>query len=213
MKKIKHLTAALLAVTFATAALADGPMIKRGVASVTVELGDKTCVIERNATAGNQVHEAYNKTGQGMPQPMIVSAGIDTLGELEFIDYMEQASVDSSILVVDTRTENWHEDLHIPCTTNVSFKNFADIKDDALFYLTEVFGVEENDDGSLNFDNAKTIVGYCNGYWCGQTPAMFKRAKYSMVALGYPVEKLKYYRGGMQAWTSLGLTVEGALAK
>ena len=189
------------------------PAIKRGVTEVQVEMGDKTCVIKRNATPGNQVHEAYNKTGQGTPQPISVAEGIETLGEIEFIDFMERAGVDDSIIVVDTRTEDWHERLHIPCTTNVSYKNFADVKDDALFYMTEVFGVIENDDGTLNFDEAKTVVGYCNGYWCGQTPAMFKRAKYSMVNLGYPVEKLKYYRGGMQAWTSLGLTVEGASAK
>jgi hypothetical protein len=27
-----------------------------------------------------------------------------------------------------------------------------------------------------------------------------------LIALGYPPELLKYYRGGMQAWRSVGLT-------
>jgi len=202
---------------FSTLALAEGhaggPMVMKGVKSVEVELDDKTCVIERNQTKGNQVHPAYAKTGQGTPQPMSISAGIETLGEIEFIKFMELASVDESILVLDTRTENWHNDLRIPCTTNVSYKNFADNREDALFYMTEMFGVVEGDDGALDFTNAKTLVGYCNGYWCGQTPSMFKRATYSLTNLGYPEEKLKYYRGGMQAWTSLGLSVEGQLAQ
>lgn len=180
------------------------------MAEVTVTLDDRSCVIRRT---GAPMHPAYLATDQGMPQPMIVGAGVETLGEREFIDYLQRAGSDPSILVVDTRTEDWHERLHIPCTTNVSFRNFADNQDDALFYLTEVFGVEEKDDGTLNFDNAKTVVGYCNGYWCGQTPAMFKRAQFSLLNLGYPPEKLKYYRGGMQAWTSLGLSVEGAAAQ
>ena len=190
-----------------------GTMVMKGVKSVTVELGEQTCVIERNQVQGTVIHPAYAKTGQGTPQPMTIAPGIETLGEIEFIKMMEEASVDDSILVLDTRTENWHNDLRIPCTTNVSFKNFADNKDDALFYLTEMFGVSEGDDGSLNFDNAKTLVGYCNGYWCGQTPSMFARAAFSLVSLGYPADKLKYYRGGMQAWTSLGLSVEGNLAE
>lgn len=188
------------------------PMVKRGVASVEVELDGKTCVIERKNEKGNRVHDMYALTGQGTPQPLVIADGIETLGEIEFIDLMVEASVDDNILVLDTRTENWHNWLRIPCTTNVSYKAFGDDRDEALFYLTEMFGVVEKDDGSLDFSDAKTLVGYCNGYWCGQTPSMFKRAKYSLVNLGYPVEKLKYYRGGMQAWASLGLTVEGERA-
>ncbi len=39
--------------------------------------------------------------------------------------------------------------------------------------------------------------------WCGQSP----RAVKGLLALGFPPEKILYYRGGMQAWQSLGLTV------
>jgi hypothetical protein len=39
--------------------------------------------------------------------------------------------------------------------------------------------------------------------WCGQSPHAIK----NLLALGYPAEKIYYYRGGMQAWQSLGLTV------
>lgn len=216
-KLLSQGSALVLGAVISTASIAEEassvPMVKRGVASVEVQLDDKTCVIERVNKKGNQVHEMYALTGQGTPQPMSIATGIETLGEIEFIDYMSQASIDDSILVLDTRTENWHNWLRIPCTTNVSYKAFGDDRDEALFYLTEMFGVIEKDDGSLDFSEAKTLVGYCNGYWCGQTPSMFKRAKNSLVNLGYPVEKLKYYRGGMQAWVSLGLTVEGERAQ
>jgi rhodanese-related sulfurtransferase len=43
---------------------------------------------------------------------------------------------------------------------------------------------------------------WCNGPWCGQSP----RAIRALISLGYPAEKLYYYRGGMQMWQSLGLT-------
>ncbi|MGD8570515.1 MAG: rhodanese-like domain-containing protein, partial [Gammaproteobacteria bacterium] len=36
-----------------------------------------------------------------------------------------------------------------------------------------------------------------------QSPTAIK----NLLALGYPAEKIYYYRGGMQAWQSLGMTV------
>jgi rhodanese-related sulfurtransferase len=53
-----------------------------------------------------------------------------------------------------------------------------------------------------NFENAKTLVLYCNGPWCGQSPTNIKQ----LVAMGYPAHKLKWYRGGVQDWKMLGLT-------
>ena len=43
---------------------------------------------------------------------------------------------------------------------------------------------------------------FCNGIWCGQSPEAMKE----LIAIGYPQEKMKWYRGGMQSWLSLGLT-------
>lgn len=54
----------------------------------------------------------------------------------------------------------------------------------------------------LDFSNAKTVVLYCNGSWCGQTSESIK----ALIQLGYPEEKIKYYRNGMQGWVTLGLT-------
>jgi len=63
------------------------------------------------------------------------------------------------------------------------------------------FGVVKYN-GLWNFQSAKTLVFYCNGPWCGQSPTNIR----ALLALGYPASKLKWYRGGMQAWKSLGLT-------
>jgi rhodanese-related sulfurtransferase len=53
-----------------------------------------------------------------------------------------------------------------------------------------------------NFRDAKTLVMFCNGAWCGQSPANIR----SLIRMGYPPSKIKWYRGGMQAWETLGLT-------
>ena len=206
---LKTLILSFALVTLASTASAQSN-IKKGMTEFTVTLNGETCTIAREQTKGNKIHEAYSTTDRGSPQSISLGHGIETLGELEFISYMIKAEKDDSIIIVDTRTEGWHRDLRIPCTVNVPYTQLNDDKEIALLAALDNFGVKENDDDTLNFDNAKTIVGYCNGFWCGQTPGMFVRAKYSLINLGYPAAKLKYYRGGMQAWTSLGLSVEGA---
>ncbi|HHH20506.1 MAG TPA: rhodanese-like domain-containing protein, partial [Nitratifractor sp.] len=63
--------------------------------------------------------------------------------------------------------------------------------------------------GTLDFSKAKTVVVYCNGAWCLQSTQLIKDAKYSLLKLGYPKDKIKYYRGGMQSWVTFGLTTIG----
>ncbi len=53
-----------------------------------------------------------------------------------------------------------------------------------------------------DFSEARQLLLWCNGPWCGQSP----RAIRALISLGYPAEKLYYYRGGMQMWQSLGLS-------
>ena len=57
-------------------------------------------------------------------------------------------------------------------------------------------------DRLFSFKRAKTLVFFCNGPWCGQSPTNIR----VLLKHGYPPHKLKYYRGGMQMWESLGLT-------
>jgi len=73
---------------------------------------------------------------------------------------------------------------------------------DTLADTLKDFGVKVNDDGTLyQFKDAKTLVMFCNGMWCGQSPTNIK----DLLNLGYPASKIKWYRGGMQNWEILGL--------
>ena len=65
----------------------------------------------------------------------------------------------------------------------------------------ETFGVVEKN-GKYDFTNAKTLLVFCNGIWCGQSPEAMKE----LITIGYPQEKMKWYRGGMQSWLSVGLS-------
>jgi len=186
--------------------------ISKGVKSIDMNLNGQSFTIMRNQKAGNKITDLYVTTDRGAPQPMIIAPGVETLGELEFIDYMKKAQTDKSIAIIDSRKPGWFARLRIPGAENVPFTNFEN-KDDAIDMMEDYMGVAVKEDGTLDFTNAKTLALYCNGYWCGQTPGMVKNAKFALLKVGYPAEKIKYYRGGMQAWTSLGFTVVGDAAK
>lgn len=198
-----------IAGSLVTASLAGNVMIAKGVKSIKMDLNGDKFTIERNQTAGNKISPLYETTNRGKPQPMSLGKGTETLGELEFIEYMKKAQKDEMIAIIDSRKPGWYERLRIPGAINVPFTDF-ETKEGAIEAMEDDMGVVQKSNGTLDFSKAKTLALYCNGYWCGQTPGMVKNAKFSLLKMGYPASKIKYYRGGMQAWTSLGFTVVGS---
>ena len=181
--------------------------ITKGVKEVKLKYDGKEIVIKREL---KEIPKEYsNKTLVGVIAPMKIDKNIETIGELEVLDYMKKAQNDDSILLVDARTPNWYEKIRIPTALNAPFTLFKD-KTTAIEELTLDFGVSLKKDKSLDFSEAKTLIIYCNGAWCAQSLQMIKDAKYSLINLGYPKDKIKYYRGGMQSWVTLGLTTAGS---
>jgi hypothetical protein len=80
------------------------------------------------------------------------------------------------------------------------FKSFNPKHQDFEIVL-DTAGVEY-EDGKFDFSNAKTMLLFCNGTWCPQSVWAIE----NLIKIGYPKEKLLWYRGGMNSWTSLNLT-------
>ena len=121
---------------------------------------------------------------------------IETYGELETLDFMAKKKG----VFIDARLKNWYAKSAIPTAVNIPFKLFLTDTPERDTILKDLGGVKKGDD--WNFENAKSILLYCNGAWCGQSPTAIN----ALIAMGYPKSKMKYYRGGMQAWQLLGLT-------
>ena len=129
---------------------------------------------------------------------------------------------DKSILVVDSRTPDWSAKGTIPGAKNIPWNELnpklGATTEKIMQIMSDQFGVklatdvdafavdEAIVDGDtrkvFDFSNAKTLVLFCNGMWCGQSPNNIK----NLLKFGYPADKLKWYRGGMQAWSILGLS-------
>ena len=171
--------------------------------------------ISRNADNGNLVDPAFAKTSRPCPpfciQPThpFAPAAVETISELDMIHAARDiAGGDASKLIVDARTPGWVKKGTIPHSVNVPFTKLnskALAKDPmaVVELMVETFGVKDLD-GVLDYDGAKTLYQFCNGAWCGQSPASIR----ALLTMGYPQSKIKYYRGGMNDWKLLGLTTK-----
>jgi rhodanese-related sulfurtransferase len=171
----------------------------------------KPFTIMRNQDNFNLMNPDFTLTSRPCPpfclQPMTLSTGVETIGELEVIDYLKKIKEgDQSILVIDSRTPDWVQKGTIPGTINIPWDQLSTSVGGAdpltvKEYLAK-FGAQELE-GLWDFSQAKTLILFCNGVWCGQSPLNIK----TLLKYGYPPPKLKWYRGGMQAWETVGLNV------
>jgi len=185
-----------------TALFAKEALITDNLLEVSIKKDGKVYTIKRDV---EQIPKEYLKPLRGKIAPMKIDKDIETIGELEVIDFFKRSESNDSIVLVDARTEDWYEKFHIPSAINVPYTNFSN-KENAIETITLEFDVEKKKDGSLDFSKAKTLIIYCNGIWCAQSEMLIKKAKFSLLKLGYPKSKIKYYRGGMQSWVTLGLS-------
>ena len=211
MKRLTSFVAALALVMPLTATSADDLKVKitKDLPSVTVNHDGKKVTIQRNQDKDNKVIADFAKTSRPCPpfciQPAILAPGVETIGEVEMLDYLKKVSDgDNSIMVIDSRTPDWVKRGTIPGSVNIPWTILNITKSDPITIaetLEQKFNVKSLE-GLYDFGDAKTLVMFCNGMWCGQSPNNIK----SLLKIGYPADKIKWYRGGMQDWAVLGLT-------
>ena len=216
MKIPALLVSSVLALSLTSTASYAGDLkvgITKTMSSVDVMHKGKKVTIQRNQDTKNTISKHFEKTSRPCPpfciNPMVLAPGVETVAELEVLDYLKKMSGgDKSIYVVDSRTPDWIEKKSgtIPGAVNIPWTKLAPSKgaDEITIaeILTKQFGAREKDDDSFDYTNAKTLVMFCNGMWCGQSPNNIR----TLLKMGYPAEKIKWYRGGMQNWETLGLT-------
>jgi rhodanese-related sulfurtransferase len=111
----------------------------------------------------------------GTIQPLRLP-GVETVGELEVLEHLSRGG-----LVVDTRQPEQVARGAIPGAVAIRHQEIA-----------ERLGDPAGDE---------VVVLYCNGPQCAATP----QAVDALLAAGWPPERLRYYRGGIHDWVTLGL--------
>ncbi len=192
---MRRMLLSLIMATAASSAVADPVGITKDTMSVTVPMGNGTVEITRNQDPNARLGEPWTQIARPCPafciQPMSPAPGVTTIGELEVLEFLQNGEA----LLVDGRIRPQYEEGTIPGAISVPYTEAAD-------RLGE-FGCEIDFDGWICEEEVATVVLFCNGPWCGQSPTAARR----MIEAGFPAEKIYYYRGGMQGWNMLGLTV------
>lgn len=176
--------------------------------------GAKTTITRAGKT--DEFSKGYGNKAHKCPpfciQPMDLGPGIQTVGELEVLGYLHRiAGGDDSVVVVDSRTSDWLARGTIPGSVNVPWTKINVEVGDFFAIEAEAKGAEDiltNTfnaklvNGKWDFSGAKTLILFCNGAWCPQSANNIK----TLARMGYPANKLKWYRGGMQSWVGVGLS-------
>ena len=119
----------------------------------------------------------------GTIQPLVVADNVRTVAELELIAHLE-----SGLPMIDTRHDEQHRLATIPGAHGIPHEEIVDRMDE--------------------LDPDRVTVLFCNGPQCKATPDAVR----ALLESGYPAHMLRYYRGGIHDWMTLGLPIEGSRA-
>ena len=201
---------------FLTAILMVSPLVSQAeddikitadLAYLDVLHNGKTIRIERIKDSSNRLTNSFTKTSRPCPpfcvHPIKLASGVETVGELELLEFLRTKVKQGTGVLVDARMPQWFEKSTIPGSVNIPFTILSTgLENKHTKKIVRLLGARENKNGQWNFNKVRSLLLFCNGLWCDQS----SRAIKSLIKAGYPREKLLWYRGGMQAWQLLGLT-------
>jgi hypothetical protein len=85
--------------------------ITHAVKAVEVTHLGRKVLIERNPDTENMLDPDYSLTSRPCPpfcvQPMNLGFGVETIGELELMEYLGKVGEGASVLVIDSRDGDW----------------------------------------------------------------------------------------------------------
>lgn len=182
-------------------------VVKRNIAEECKKIPIDNTIVWTGNYAHTKVPEACKSTyvhTTGKLLPMQLHEDIMTYGELEVLAFMKQMQTDDSMMLIDGRKQDWYDYRTIPGAINMPFHHFKEREsfEFEFEHALRMLGVKIQMDETLDFTHVKTIVVFCNGPWCNQSVAMIE----ALVEIGYPAEKISWYRGGMQTWLAAGMT-------
>ncbi|WP_424687025.1 rhodanese-like domain-containing protein [Halarcobacter ebronensis] len=221
---LKHTLKLALATSLLTLAVNASELNLRGD-GVEVKYDEKTYNIKRihdeecrqingadpkNIWSGDYAKEGLSSkcvkkfvTTVGKITPMKITDKIQTIGEIEVINFIKESQERDDMLLIDARLPDWFLQMSIPTAENIPFTYFnKDKYPDDFYDVLDMIGVKEVSKGKYDFTQAKELVLFCNGAWCPQSTFAIE----NLIKIGYPEEKISWYRGGMYSWKMLNLT-------
>jgi rhodanese-related sulfurtransferase len=202
---MKNSVITLGTILFSSILIAGGVNITKDLESVVVKEEDREIKIERIQDTKHRLTSHFTKTSRECPpyciQPMNIGQ-VKTIGELELLEYIQNMQEeDGNMLLIDARTRDWYSEGSIPTSINLPFTMLKE-NSKYLNKILKLLGAKKIEK-KWNFDDVPLMIIFSNGVWDAQATKAIK----SLIKMGCPEDKILYYRGGMQSWNILGLTV------
>ncbi len=172
---------------------------------VDIRIKGRSYRIQRVQDTSNKLTNSFAKTSRKCPpfciHPISVAPGVQTVGEIEVINFLKDKVEKGTGVLVDARIAAFFNKGTIPGSVNIPFTLLTKGNTTYMVRILSILGAVQNG-GSWDFSNSRELMLFCNGPWCDQSP----RAIRGLLNVGFPARSLYYYRGGMQNWQALGLT-------
>lgn len=134
--------------------------------------------------------------------PQQVADGIKTVDEHGVLGFLVSAVGRSEGLLVDARMPSDRSLGFIPGSVSLPHETVE--KDNEFrVEILKALGARTFE-GVFNFADAQQLVVFDNGPTQNDAGILISH----LLAAGYPAEQIRYYRGGMQVWSVLGLTIQ-----
>ncbi len=126
---------------------------------------------------------------------------IKTVGELETINFMNSFKKNRNKILVDVRSVLEYKKSTIPTAINIPY-SMLNPKSKYRNEILKLLGVKRLQK-NWYFKKVPKLLIFDNGILDNKAIKVIN----SLIKLGYPQKKLLYYRGGLESWKRLGLTI------
>lgn len=136
--------------------------------------------------------------------PMSTAPNVPTLGELDVIEFLSTQVESGDGLLIDARLPEDRALGYIPASVNIPAATLTPsnpYRDEILLALGA-----QHYQSVFSFTDAISLMVYDSGPATQDAAALIV----DLLAASYPPEKIGYYRGGVQVWTTLGLSTTAA---
>jgi rhodanese-related sulfurtransferase len=160
--------------------------------------------IQRIQDTQHRLTDNWARTSRPCPpaciQPMVPAPGVQPVGELELLDFLQGPVASGAGFLVDARPPELYRVETIPTAVNVPAHVLRKDNPHIDSILVALGGRKEA--GRWDFARAADVLLFGNGAWSDDAAEAVR----ALLALGYPPPRIQYFRGGLHAWRSFGLT-------
>lgn len=178
------------------------------VSKQTIPISEKLDFVEIDYEAQKlKIERVSTKEANACPpfciEPMNIE-DIKTVGELETLMFIDKLKEKKARLLIDVRESKAYQEGTIPGAINLPLSMLGDdsVYQKEVLVLLGAKQVAKTSKFKWTFQNAQWLLIFGGSASSNEASKTVKK----LLELGYPSDKLLYYRSGISSWKALGLT-------